>query len=176
MKKGSSQLVAGATCLILASSVLASANQQSIHGNPIGGRDDYTINTSKAGSVTVQCQFTNSGKVPAKIDIWLDPASRKKPADSITVKPGSKSKPTIVKTKYRLSTSDAWWCGINTPDNAKKDWKYCSYFSVSDAMIHDHVPFGSNWSKQTRDKHSAYQCQLKNASTPAQFFTYTRTV
>lgn len=148
----------------------------SIEGNPVGRSDDYTLNTTRPTSLTVQCTFSNMGNVPAQLNIWTNPKQHRKPDSRVSLKPGSPNKPSTLKRNYALKTKNPWWCRLYTPEDPQaNDWRYCSYFSISDALIRDHVPFGSNWSKQTRDPQTRYTCTLKPPFPQAAFFSFEST-
>ena len=142
-------------------------NTMTIRGNPLAGQSNYTINSSKAIQVKVQCDFQNKSQVPAQLALWTDPGA-KKPAQVITLKP-MRDKPTTTKLKFKFDLKPHWWCLIHVPENQKEN-KYCQYFSIADNTISRYHGF-KTWNKTTKAKKASYTCQLK-PSTPRSYFFY----
>jgi len=142
----------------------------SIVGNPLGRKDNYTINSKKETNVNVECLFINTGKKPAELDIWTTPNTMD-PNASVHLKSGSNSVPFQLIKRFHLNLKKQWWCRIYTPHKKIEKWNYCSYFSISDATITRHNPF-STWNKTIRSKDSSYHCRIKKPNHNVSFFYF----
>lgn len=138
-------------------------NADSISGNPIGQQNNYTINSSKPETVNVTCEFNNTGKTPARLNIWTAPTNQPKPAKVISLAAGKK-----IQTQFKLALKDDWWCSIYLPKEARNQ-KYCHYFSISDATVSHYRPFAT-WNTTTQSKDTQYNCSIKKKN--AKFFYF----
>ena len=85
-----------------------------IQGNPIGRRDDYTLNSTNEKQARVQCVFTNRGRKEADLNIWTSP-TQTKPSTTVHLKSATPKKPYRIKQTFRLPLNDQWWCRIYVP-------------------------------------------------------------
>lgn len=139
--------------------------EHQVSGKPIGGSDDYTVNTHKSTKIGVVCRFTNRGKRPVDIAVWLDPTTKTHQSNIIHLKAASK-KPFRDKQAFTLTTNNDWWCGIYAPKNNHSAWEQCAYLSFSDARLPNHQAFAAVWSKSRRSNKVTYDCKLKDDDNP----------
>jgi len=140
-----------------------------IQGNPISRRDDYTLNSVQARQATIQCVFTHRGAKKADLNIWTAP-TQTKPFTTLHLNTASISKPYTIKRKFSLPLNNEWWCRIYIP-RPKRRWKYCAYFSISDATIAETNPF-STWNKTIHSKDTHYTCKILKASKGLSFYYF----
>jgi len=162
--------IVGISSMIFVSSAFgANTTTHRIQGNPIGRRDDYTINSSKAIKLHLSCVFSNTGAQLANLDIWTSP-TQTTPIEAIHLKDGSKNKPYNVKKNFTFELNKKWWCQIYSRA-PKKKWPYCAYFSVSDATIAETYPFAT-WDKTIHSKYTRYDCVIKSAHKDVSIFYF----
>ena len=148
----------------------ATKPEVSINGNPIGNRDNYTINSTQEKNVSIECAFVNSGSKPAVIEIWSKPSDTK-PIESIQLMSASKAKPFQVIKQFHFTLKNKWWCRIYTPHKDVKKWRYCAYFSISDGEIVEYNPFAT-WDKTIKSKDASYHCRIKKPDGNTSFFYF----
>jgi len=144
--------------------------QNSITGNPIGNRINYTINGLKERNLSVECVFINSGDKPVKLNIWTIP-NEVDPQETILLDKGLAAKPFQVLKSFHFKLKNEWWCRIFTPNNTHLQWKHCTYFSISDADIIKHNPFGT-WKIETQSSDTSYHCRIKKPDKNTSFFYF----
>ncbi len=142
----------------------------SVIGNPIGRKDNYTINSTEAMSVKLHCVFINTGKKPADLNIWTTPSDTT-PKATIHLAAAGNHKPYQVSKRFTLTLKSHWWCRIYTPHGQANKWTYCSYFSISDATITEYNPFAT-WNKTIRSRNTSYHCRIKNPRGKVSFFYF----
>jgi len=147
-------------------------NRLSVSGNPIGQRDNYTINSDDKKKVELSCTFENSGNTPADLFVWTNPTSNR-PLQLIHLSPGTRKKPYQIKENYTFKLQKAWWCRIYTPHKNTPRWQYCAYLSVSDATIREINPF-TTWDRSSRSRYTHYSCQLTKSDEKTSFFYFRR--
>lgn len=157
------------TLLVVSPSFASTTITQSIHGNPIGRRDDYTINSNQTKTVAIMCVFTNTGKEKAELNIWTAP-TQMKPRAKIHFDKGNKNTPDIIKKMFPLKLASHWWCRIYIPQPSTQ-WQRCAYFSISDATITENNPFAT-WNKTIHSKHTRYDCHIRPPDNDVSFFYF----
>lgn len=174
-------IITGIACTLsataLASTKQTARQEAEIQGNPIGKRDNFTVNSQSQGSANVQCTFTNTGNVPAELKIWTAPKG-KNPTASIRLDAAKNKQPVTIKKEFKLDLVRKWWCRIFTPHKDrkfkdKKNWPYCAYFSISDATISTVKGPFATWDSTTRSKDTHYQCVIVDKKAkPIRFFFF----
>jgi len=140
-----------------------------VGGNPINSQDNYTINSERIRKVTVACQFSNSGKVPAQINIWTAP-EQSLPTKTVLLKPGQTGHPYQFTEYFEFILKPMWWCHIYLTADTR-NWKFCNYFSISDAVIKEYRPFAT-WNKTSQSKETYYTCKITKPTEGAAFFYF----
>ncbi|MCH9770716.1 MAG: hypothetical protein K0U12_07550 [Gammaproteobacteria bacterium] len=144
----------------------------SVVGNPLGARDNYTLNSKKSQDVSVLCRFINTGDTEADLKVWINPTAQE-PETSIHLAAGKTAKPSIVSKKFTIKTGTHWWCLINLPDKEKMKLHDCGYLSISDAAIVTHNPFAV-WKQVERPKRTSYQCSIQKPNKDLSFFPFVK--
>lgn len=156
-------------CLLGASYAHQSQSFTTVVGKPLAGQSNYTINSSKAIAVDVNCVFRNKSHIPAELTLWTKPDA-KKPTRIIKLR-AMKKKPITATLTFRFNLKPHWWCLIHVPQKQKEN-KYCQYFSVAEVTISIYRGF-TTWNKTTDAKKTSYSCTLK-PSNPRSYFFYFR--
>lgn len=147
--------------------IKAQKPQANIQGNPVGKKDNYTVNSTKNDEKTVDCVFINTSAKPQGLSVWTD-VKELKPTATFQLKPGSKAKPFQVMHGFRLKLEEHWWCRIADFTNGDKKWKFCSYFSISDPSALENNPFKASI-EIINSKEVSYNCRIKNPGMTTSF-------
>ena len=141
-----------------------------IQGNPVGKKNNYTLNSDKMSEQSVECIFINSGDKPAKLNIWTDPKAEQ-PNQDIHLSAGNAAKPFQLMKHLLLTLKSHWWCHTALPTQTNNQWPFCSYLSISDQEVTDKNPFRP-WDKTIHSKSISYNCRLKKPHKKLSFFYY----
>ena len=142
--------------------------QANIQGNPVGRKDNFTVSSTLDTEKTIECVFINTNASSQAISVWTD-VKELKPTAVFQLKPGSKAVPFQVMHGFQLKLQEHWWCRITDFANENKQWKYCSYFSISDPSIHENNPFKA-YDTTIQSKDVSYNCRIKNPKKTTSFF------
>ncbi|MCH9643932.1 MAG: hypothetical protein K0U29_04500 [Gammaproteobacteria bacterium] len=141
-----------------------------IQGNPIGKKDNYTLNSNKAGEQTVECVFINSGDKSIRLKIRTNPTAKAQ-SKKIRLSKGSTTQPFQLMQRFHLQLAKHRWCHRALPAKTQSTWDYCAYFSVSDAKVSQKNPF-TKWSNAIHSNTTSYNCRLKKPGNNISFFYF----
>lgn len=155
----------------LADTTYVAKSSESISGNPIKRQENYTINSTQRVTLAVLCIFENRGAQPAELNVWTSP-HQTHPIRVIRLAPGTQSDPSRDHQTFYLNLNNLWWCQIYPPAT-KENWKFCHYFSISDATISQYYPFNT-WNKTIHSKKTFYSCKIERVrpDAPVRFYYF----
>ena len=142
--------------------------QVNIQGNPVGKKDNFTINSTKQSEKTIDCVFINTGSIPQSISVWTD-VKTFEPTATFQLNPGSKTAPFQALHGFRLKLQEHWWCRVTDLTDKNKMWKYCGYFSIGDSSIKESNPFKA-YDESIKLNDISYNCRIKTPGKETGFY------